>query len=125
MRGDIQKIVEAVPFVPFTIHLAGGGQLRVPSVDHIAAPPAGSRNFVFKDKDDGGYEVLSGPLISRIAVDRETPAARTVSRAGAPPHDEKGGPWPGPPCALPGAGGPPAYSPWAMMCFSRSPTRLE
>ena len=68
MTSDIRKLVHAVPFVPFTIHLADGGQLRVPTIDHIAVPPAGGRIFVFGD--DEHYEVLSTLLISRIAVDR-------------------------------------------------------
>ena len=70
MTADIQKLVHAVPFVPFTIHLADGGQLRVPTVDHIAVPPAGGRVFVFGD--DQRYDVLSALLISRITVDRES-----------------------------------------------------
>jgi len=47
MIGDIRKLVHATPFVPFTIHLADGGQLWAPTVDHIAVPPAGARIFVF------------------------------------------------------------------------------
>ncbi len=70
MTADIRKLVHAVPFVPFTIHLADGGQLRVPTVDHIAVPPAGGRIFVFGD--DERYDVLSALLISRITVDRES-----------------------------------------------------
>ena len=70
MTADIRKLVHAVPFVPFTIHLADGGELRVPTVDHIAVPPAGGRVFVFGD--DERYDVLSALLISRIAVDRES-----------------------------------------------------
>ena len=70
MNADIRKLVHAVPFVPFTIHLADGGQLRVPTVDHIAVPPAGGRIFVFGD--DERYDVLSGLLISRITVDRDS-----------------------------------------------------
>jgi hypothetical protein len=70
---DIRKLVHAVPFVPFVIHLADGGQLRVPTVDHIAVPPAGSRIFVFGD--DERYDVLSGLLISRVTVERESPAS--------------------------------------------------
>ena len=69
MTTDIRKLVHAVPFVPFTIHLADGGQLRVPTVDHVAVPPSGGRVFVFRD--DEQYDVLSGLLISRITVDRE------------------------------------------------------
>jgi hypothetical protein len=70
MTADIRKLVHAVPFVSFTIHLADGGQLRVPTVDHIAVPPAGGRIFVFGD--DERYDVLSALLISRITVDRES-----------------------------------------------------
>ena len=70
MTADIRKLVHAVPFVPFTIHLADGGQLRVPTVDHIAVPPGGGRVFVFGD--DERYDVLSALLISRITVDRES-----------------------------------------------------
>jgi hypothetical protein len=70
MTSDIRKLVHAVPFVPFTIHLADGGQLRIPTVDHIAVPPAGGRVFVFGD--DERYDVLSGLLISRITVDRDS-----------------------------------------------------
>ena len=70
MNADIRKLVHAVPFVPFTIHLADGGQLRVPTVDHIAVPPVGGRIFVFGD--DERYDVLSGLLIRRIAVDRDS-----------------------------------------------------
>ena len=71
MTTDIRKLVHAAPFVPFTIHLADGGQLRVPTVDHIAVPPAGGRIFVFADDDR--YDVLSALLISRITVGTESP----------------------------------------------------
>ena len=70
MTGDIRKLVHAVPFVPFIIHMADGGQLRVPSVDHIAVPPAGGRFFVFGD--DERYDVISALLVSRLTVDRES-----------------------------------------------------
>jgi len=69
MKEDIRKLVHATPFLPFTLHLADGGQLRVPTVDHIAVPPAGGRVFVFGD--DERYDVISGLLITGITVDRE------------------------------------------------------
>ena len=69
MTADIRRLIHAVPFVPFTIHLADGGQLRVPTVDHIAVPPVGGRIFVFGE--DERYDVVSALLISRITVDRE------------------------------------------------------
>jgi hypothetical protein len=70
MTADIRKLVHAVPFVPFTIHLADGGQLRAPTVDHIAVPPAGGRVFVFADNES--YTVLSALMISRLSDDRES-----------------------------------------------------
>lgn len=74
MIADLRKLVHAVPFVPFTIHLADGGQLRVPTLDHIAVPPTGGRVFVFGE--DERYDVISALMITRITVDREpTPSA--------------------------------------------------
>jgi hypothetical protein len=70
MKADVRKLIHAAPFVPFTIHLADGGQLRIPTVDHIAVPPSGGRIFVFGD--DERYDVVSGLMITRITVDRET-----------------------------------------------------
>jgi hypothetical protein len=67
MNTDLRGLVHAVPFVPFAIHSADGSKLRVPSVDHIAVPPAGGRIWVFRD--DGDYEILSSLLITRISVD--------------------------------------------------------
>lgn len=72
MTEDIRKLVHAVPFVPFTIHLADGGALRVPTVDHIAVGPAGTRTVVFSDNDS--WDMLSALLISRVTVDRDASA---------------------------------------------------
>jgi hypothetical protein len=69
MTADIRKLMHAAPFVPFTIHLADGGQLRVPTVDHVAISPAGGRVIVFSDDDT--HDVLSALLISRITIDRQ------------------------------------------------------
>jgi hypothetical protein len=68
MTAGIRNLVAAKPFVPFTIHTADGGELRVPTVDHIAVPAAVGRVFVFSD--DGNYHVLSPLLIARLTVDR-------------------------------------------------------
>ncbi len=69
MKDDVRKLAHATPFVPFTIHLADGGQLRVPTVDHIAVPPAGGRIFVFGE--DKRYDVVSALMITRVTVDRQ------------------------------------------------------
>ena len=66
MTHDIRKLIDAQPFVPFTIHLAEGGHLRVPTFDHVAIAPNGNRVIVFGDDDD--YAVISPLLISRVTV---------------------------------------------------------
>jgi hypothetical protein len=50
MIADIRKLITAQPFVPFTIHSADGTELTVPTVEHVAVPPAGGRVFVFGDE---------------------------------------------------------------------------
>lgn len=72
MLEDIRKLIQAEPFIPFTIYTADGSRLHVPTVDHIAAPATVKRIFVFED--DGNYEVLSPLLIARISVERGEPA---------------------------------------------------
>jgi hypothetical protein len=69
MIADVRKLAHATPFVPFTIHLADGGRLRVPTVDHIAVPPTGGRIFIFGE--DERYDVISPLMITRVTVDRE------------------------------------------------------
>lgn len=73
MTSDIRKLIAAEPFVPFTIHTADGGVLRVPTVDRVAVPPTGGRIFVFGDDDT--YEVLSPLLVARITVERGEPVS--------------------------------------------------
>lgn len=71
MTAELRKLIHAVPFEPFTLHLADGGQLQVPTVDHIAVPPTGGRIFVFGD--DESYTVVSALLISRLTVGKRYP----------------------------------------------------
>jgi hypothetical protein len=67
MTGEIRRLIAARPFIPFSIHLADGGQVRVPTLDHIYVFPTGSRVIVTKDDDT--WEVLSPLLMSRITVE--------------------------------------------------------
>jgi len=69
MVADIRKLIAAQPFVPFTIHLADGGQVRVPTVDHVAVAPTGIRVIVFGD--DESWTMISPLLITRVTADRE------------------------------------------------------
>jgi len=67
MSADIRKLLAANPFIPFTIHLADGGQVRVPTSDHVFVFPQGSRLIVTHDDDT--YDMISALLISRVTVD--------------------------------------------------------
>lgn len=69
MIADIRKLVGARPFIPFTVHLAYGGQLRVPTLDHVLVFPQGSRVLV--TRDDDSYDDISALLITRVTVDRQ------------------------------------------------------
>ncbi len=60
MIGDLRRLIEAQPFVPFTVYTASGGQLRVPTVDHIAVSPTGARVVVFAGDDSA---ILVSPLL--------------------------------------------------------------
>jgi hypothetical protein len=74
MTGEIRRLISVQPFVPFTIHLADGGQVRVPTFDHVYVFPTGSRVIV--THDDDSWEVLSPLLMSRITVEGKPEAAR-------------------------------------------------
>ena len=67
MSEDIRKLLAANPFIPFTVHLADGGEVRIPTRDHVLLFPQGSRLIV--THDDDSYDVLSSLLISRVTVD--------------------------------------------------------
>lgn len=76
MTADIRKLIHSVPFVPFTIHLADGGELRVATIDHVAIASTGRRVIVFGNDEE--YDVISPLMISRITVDRESEAPSTA-----------------------------------------------
>ena len=69
MIGDVRRLIDAQPFVPFTIHTASGAKLRVPTVDRIAVSPAGARVIVFADDDS--TILVSALLIGHIIADPE------------------------------------------------------
>ena len=65
MIGDIRKLRQNTPFVPFTIHMADGRKFQVPTLDHFLV--AGSRAVILNDNDS--MEILPALLISGIATD--------------------------------------------------------
>ena len=71
MIGAIRNHLDRQPFVPFTIHIADGRHIRVPTRDHILLN--GNRVIVSLDNDD--YDVLPGLLMSGLTVDASAAAA--------------------------------------------------
>ena len=67
MVDDVRLLIAARPFRPFTIYPADGNPLHVPTVDHIAVLPSGSRVMVFGDKNE--FHIVQPELISRVSVD--------------------------------------------------------
>ena len=75
MISRIRQLLTVQPFVPFTINMADGRHVRVPTRDHIALGRTGV--VVFDDNDN--FEVLSGLLMTDIeaniaALSEERPA---------------------------------------------------
>ena len=56
MIPRIRELLHATPFLPFTIRTSGGREYIVPTPDHAAINPKGSRVIVFAD-DDSQAEV--------------------------------------------------------------------
>ena len=71
MIGDIRAHLETHPFVPFTINMADGRKVYVPTRDHIAF----ARTCVIVIHDDEGWDVLPGLLMSGLTIER--PAEQT------------------------------------------------
>ena len=72
IRDEITKLLEHVPFVPFTIEMSSGRQIPVPSSDHIYVGPKGSLLVVTDDK--GLYDLL--PILHITALRSTEAAAR-------------------------------------------------
>jgi len=74
---DIRELTAARPFVPFTVHLVDGGELHVPTIDHVHVTPAPERVFIWHDK--GHYDKIRPLMISRITVDEQANGSETRS----------------------------------------------
>ena len=64
MIADIEKLLAARPFVPFTIVTSAGMRYHVASADHINITPRKSRVVVLFDDDTGVF--ISGLHITAI-----------------------------------------------------------
>ena len=66
MMGKVKALTQASPFVPFTIFLADGTYVRIPTVDHIAMLPGANRIFVYIDRES--YSIISPLLITGLEI---------------------------------------------------------
>ncbi len=73
MLSELRNLIAQRPFVPFTIHMANGELIRVPTLDHIAVAPSGGRALVFADNDRTIFVSLL--LISQITMDAQSASA--------------------------------------------------
>jgi len=69
MTTDIRERLKAQPFVPFTIYVADGRELRVPTPDHAHVDPTRPRVAVFTE--EAGLHILPALLISGVSIDPE------------------------------------------------------
>ena len=73
--ADIRQFLESGPFEPFVIVTSSGNRYRVPSTDHAAINPQGSRIVVWFDDESG--VIISGLHIA--AVEKEAPRKATAT----------------------------------------------
>ena len=71
MIGDIRKHLEGQTFVPFTVNMADGRRVYVPSRDPIAFVQ--TRAIVLHD--DESWDILHGLLMSGLTINQ--PASET------------------------------------------------
>ncbi|HEX8324992.1 MAG TPA: hypothetical protein VF595_13895 [Tepidisphaeraceae bacterium] len=68
-RDQIDKLLKAKPFQPFTVHTDDGDLIGVKSPEYIWLPPTGSTVFIAADIGDGGAtKLVSLEHISQVTV---------------------------------------------------------
>jgi hypothetical protein len=65
-KDEIQKRLRQVPFAAFTVRLAGGTEVDVPTADHAHLHPNGRMLFVHLDH--GGTEIIDVLLVTALRV---------------------------------------------------------
>jgi hypothetical protein len=63
----LRGVLYATPFIPFTIHMADGRNIRVPHRDFICYSPSG-RTVIVEHQDDT-HSVLDVLLITELEVE--------------------------------------------------------
>ena len=64
MTGDIRNHLAKRPFKPFTIHMADGRHIHVPTLDHITLVDARTQ----VTHDNGDKDILPGLLMAGLTI---------------------------------------------------------
>ncbi len=73
MFDDLLVLIAARPFEPFTLHLASGAEIPVPTVDHVSVLHHVKRILVDQD-DNKTYHIIHPGQITHFTVNSH-PAA--------------------------------------------------
>jgi hypothetical protein len=76
--GEIRKLFEATPFLPFRVHMANGKSVDVPHPDFMHLSPTGRRLIV--DRPDDTFEIIDVLLVTSL---------ETLSQNGSRPRGKK------------------------------------
>ena len=74
MIAEIRRLLELVPFRPFTIVTSSGKEYHIPSSDHAGFNPAKTRVLVWFD-DDSHIDIAA---LHIVAIERNAPTASEV-----------------------------------------------
>ena len=68
-RSRLRAVLDAKPFVPFTVHVVDGDWIGVRSPEFVRLPPAGKTCYIMsKLGDDGEMKILGLDYISHVTV---------------------------------------------------------
>ena len=76
--GEIRKLFEATPFLPFRVHVANGKSVDVRHPDFMHLSPTGRRLIV--DRPDDTFEIIDVLLVTGL---------ETLSQNGSRPRGKK------------------------------------
>jgi hypothetical protein len=65
-KEEIRKRLEQKPFKPFSVRLAGGEEIEVPTGDHAHLHPNGRTLFVHLD--NGGTEIIDVTWVTSLRL---------------------------------------------------------
>jgi hypothetical protein len=70
---QLRAVHQAIPFRPFTIHLADGRRLRMPHREFLSHSPSG-RTIIVHHRDDA-FSIIDLLLVTELKVHDGTPVA--------------------------------------------------